>query len=219
MKDYIDNSKSYSLEDVNSLMSKVEDKEKESENIGNTEEDSTTMKNRNHLFASVIAASIASASLAKSDLSVNWPNISYEAISEADKNYKDYITFLIAQSGTVSNNKNELIEEVLSFKSLKENWDGYGAIPSENKAAANAIDLIYKLKPSVLNKISSVFPTTNGTVAFVWENRDDERVSFEIGENNYSYYTQLNNLKPSFFEGVVSDENWVLELETNVLKL
>lgn len=92
-----------------------------------------------------------------------------------------------------------ITEQILSFKSLSNNWDGYGAIPTEIKAASNAITLAKSLKPLVVSKISSIHPTTNGTVSFIWENDNDERVSFEIGNNNYSFYTKLNNLNPAFF--------------------
>ena len=104
--------------------------------------------------------------------------------------------------------KNQIIKKIISFK-------------SEEKAKSNAINLIEKLKISTINKISSVHYSINGTVSFIFENENNDRVSFEIGNNNYSFYTKINNLKTLFFKGTVDnkDQYWVKLLENEVKKI
>ncbi len=103
---------------------------------------------------------------------------------------------------TKSNNK-DLTEKILSFKSLQESWDGYGAIPLEIKSATNAIDFINFLsKNNTFINPTDVFPNPHGTISFIWENLYDERLSLEIGNNSLSYYSLFNGSKPEFFNDV-----------------
>ena len=95
------------------------------------------------------------------------------------------------------------IEKILSFKSLQESWDGFGAIPLEIKSASNAISFLNFLSENnnFVNP-TDVFPNPHGTVSLIWENSCDERLSLEIGNSSLSYYSLFNGSKPEFFNNV-----------------
>ena len=81
--------------------------------------------------------------------------------------------------------KDNFIEEILSLKSLNNNWDGYGAIPTEVKCASNAISLASKLPDSIVSNISEIFPNPTGTITIEWENNSHERLVAEIGNATF----------------------------------
>jgi hypothetical protein len=111
------------------------------------------------------------------------------------------------------------LNEVLSFKGLKNNWDGYGAIPTEIKCASQAISLASKLSEKLIARISEVFPNPNGTVTVEWENHSHERLVAEIGNSSFSYYLKLNSLSPKFYNNVQVSDEGIHELSTNIKKL
>lgn len=101
--------------------------------------------------------------------------------------------------------KSELIQDIVSFESLKVNWDGYSAVPLEVKTASNAINFINLLDDKTISGINSLFPNPNGTLSIIWTNIRNERISFEIGNKSYSFYSKFNSSKPNFFEGKYFD--------------
>jgi hypothetical protein len=103
--------------------------------------------------------------------------------------------------------KRQSVESILSFKSLEESWDGYGAYPLEVKSASNAIRFleILDLNSKFYNP-TDIFPNPNGTVSLVWENEEDERISLEIGNDAMSYYTKFNTVETEFFNDVEVNE-------------
>ncbi len=111
------------------------------------------------------------------------------------------------------------LNEVLSFKSLKNNWDGYGAIPTEVKSATQTISIAHKLPERLLSKLSEVFPNPNGTVTLEWENYSGERLVAEVGNFSFSYYVKLNALTPKFYNDVQISDETIQELSTNIRKL
>lgn len=218
MKKYINNSKSYSLDEVNDLMIKVN--EGNHQCISSAELLKQGNSSLSKKISTVVLAGLISTSSYTMDNSSNNNDANNPVnIAEVDSEHNLYLEYLSAQSNQGLENTQMIIEQILSFKSLLNNWDGYGAIPTEIKSCSNAIKLIQELSPSIINKLSSVHPSTNGTVSFIWENNDSERVSFEIGDSNYSFYTKLNNLKPLFFDGIISDRGWIVTLEKEVKKL
>jgi hypothetical protein len=98
--------------------------------------------------------------------------------------------------------RKDVIDKIIAFKSLNENWDGYGAYPLEVKSASSAIQFILFLNDRIIEKINDVYPTPNGTVSLVWENEVNEKVALEIGNNTLSYYVKLNSQKPIFFNAI-----------------
>jgi hypothetical protein len=95
--------------------------------------------------------------------------------------------------------KFQIFEEILSFKSLENSWDGYNAKPLGIKCASNAFKLLDSIGESELNKISDFYPNPNGTISFEWENDNDEIVSLEIGKDTFSYYVSFNSVDTKYF--------------------
>ncbi len=85
----------------------------------------------------------------------------------------------------------ERIKEIVSFKSLVNSWDGYGAIPAEVESTANSILFLKFLKSSAVNSINSIYPNPHGTITFNWE-RGENSVDVEVGNSELTYIYTLN---------------------------
>lgn len=109
------------------------------------------------------------------------------------------ITQYANQIKDINIDKYSLVEKILSFKSLENNWDGFNAIPLGVKCATNSIKLLDSFNPNMLSKISDIFPNPNGTITIEWENNISEMVSLEIGKETFTYYVDFKSLEPKFF--------------------
>ncbi|MEI9958655.1 MAG: hypothetical protein WDM90_20630 [Ferruginibacter sp.] len=98
--------------------------------------------------------------------------------------------------------RKELIKEILSFKSLNESWDGFGAVPLEVDSAANVLELIDLMDDKITSRIDQIYPNPQGTISIEWNNDLDETVFVEIGNNTMSYYAQLIGQDVQFFNNV-----------------
>jgi len=90
--------------------------------------------------------------------------------------------------------------EIKNFEELGENWDGYGAVPVIPEIARVAETLL-NILGSFIDGITDVFPNPHGTITIEWENRNDEKLSLEIGKDNYSYFIRFNNETPELVNG------------------
>jgi len=95
--------------------------------------------------------------------------------------------------------KFQIIEEILSFKSLENSWDGFSAKPLGIKCATNALKILDSLGENELSKISDFYPNPNGTISFEWENLNEEIISLEIGKDTFSYYVSFNSVETRYF--------------------
>lgn len=98
--------------------------------------------------------------------------------------------------------KMDIVKKIVSFESLKQNWDGYEAIPLEVNSAANSINIINLLDEKIVERIDDIYPNTHGTISFDWTNSSNERLSIEVGNNTFSYYLKLNSQPPLFFNDI-----------------
>src|SRR5690606_20136204 len=92
-------------------------------------------------------------------------NVYNSSTTELVKNQSDYIDFYIQQVNKFSTPlvvREDLVNEILSFKSLKENWDGYGAVPLEIKSASNALNILNKLDNTSISKVNEIYPNPHG---------------------------------------------------------
>lgn len=94
-------------------------------------------------------------------------------------------------------NKNKIFE----LSSLKDNWDGYGGISLIQSISEKALQLITILSSDYIDLISDIFPNPNGTITIEWENVKEEKISLEIGANNYSYFVKYIEKEPKFING------------------
>jgi hypothetical protein len=98
--------------------------------------------------------------------------------------------------------KDDIVNEVISFRSLTEKWDGYSAIPLEVKSASNALNFIDKVGVDFFRNLDDFYPNPNGTISFEWKNDSNEGINLEIGNKVCSYYVALNSQDPLFFNNV-----------------
>ena len=85
----------------------------------------------------------------------------------------------------------DIVSNILSFHTLKQDWDGYGAIPSNVKTCANSISFLVEVK-ELKDYITEVYPNPHGTISIEWENLDNERLVVEIGEDGFSFYIKYD---------------------------
>jgi len=93
------------------------------------------------------------------------------------------------------------LSKINEYKSLNENWDGYGSIPVTKKSEQNTITFITNLDDVSIENISDIFPNPHGTITLEWENKLCEKISLEIGSNSYSYFVKYSNKTPKFVDG------------------
>jgi hypothetical protein len=112
--------------------------------------------------------------------------------------------------------KDEFIEEILSFQSLKENWDGYGAVPLEVKSASNALKILDKIGTSNIAKVNEIYPNTHGTLTIEFENKNTEKLHLEIGNDSFAYFVELNGVDVSFYNNLSFSNENIKELIGNI---
>ena len=174
------------------------------------------------VLASALAISPISNVIANDDLFVNQEIVNFNMenyTTSIDKAYSEYIQEIKQFDNIDINAKNDLIRRIISFKSLNENWDGNGALPTEVQSASNAIILMNYLNIRTLSKVSDVYPTPHGTVTIYWENKSGEALSLEVGNNRFNYYLRLNSLKPVTVDNVDISEKSGKEISKLVAEL
>ncbi len=108
--------------------------------------------------------------------------------------------FDVAPEEPISSNSRAKKQAILRFIQqeiavLKQNWDGYGASPIEQKVLLNVRFLINKLPDLLSSSLEkdTILPNPNGTISMEWANKDNE-LFLEIG-NDYSTYYLKNKGK------------------------
>ena len=91
-------------------------------------------------------------------------------------------------------------EQILSFKALDNNWDGFGAIPINVRCASSALCIINFLEEPELNTISDLFPNANGSVCIKWVNSIGERLTLSIGSETFSFYVKKSGIDVEFYD-------------------
>lgn len=143
---------------------------------------------------------------------------SIENVQSLDNSISFYLENLEQISG-LQISKLSLIENILSFKSLNQNWDGFGAFPLEIKSCANSIALIDRVGENLFCGVKDFWPNPNGTVTFEWKNNNGEKVSAEVGNNNFTFFTTYNNMEPEFFNNLSFNEENIKLLKKAIKSL
>lgn len=91
--------------------------------------------------------------------------------------------------------------EIAEFSKLGENWDGYGASPVAGEIGEIAEQLLAMFSNDLIDRISDMFPNPHGTLTIEWENRENEKLSLEIGISNYSYFIRYKDNPPYLVNG------------------
>ncbi|ALU75172.1 hypothetical protein AUW17_07810 [Tenacibaculum dicentrarchi] len=120
----------------------------------------------------------------------------------------DSLVETVNEFNKVRTTKKEVTQNILSFKSLINNWDGYKALPLEVESAGNTIYLINFLEDNIIENIDDFYPNPHGTISFEWINNFNEKVYLEVGNKSFSYFVKFNSSEPLFFDNLeISNEN------------
>lgn len=141
---------------------------------------------------------------------INKETNALEIAKKQSEGISDYLQE-ISEANTF--NKYRLIEKIISFKTLENNWDGFEAIPTGAVCASNAIKMIDILDDKALKKVSDAYPNPQGTVTLEWENNLDEIVSAEVGKTTFSYFVDFNGLKNRFYDNQLINETHIKLLQ------
>lgn len=129
----------------------------------------------------------------------NYDKFLHEYADVVDSDINEYIKQINIVTHIDRFPKNEIIKEILSYKALNNNWDGYGAIPAEIESATNAILLIDLIGESIFSLVNEFYPNPNGTISFEWVNNSNEIFSLEVGNESMSYFIKLASQEPIFY--------------------
>lgn len=89
-------------------------------------------------------------------------------------------------------------QTINSFLLLKHNWDGEGAVPLYDEVAKKSIDFISSLFDVYINKITDIYPNSNGTLSIEWSKDKTNKLSIEIGKSKFSLFFKMTNNEPEF---------------------
>lgn len=133
---------------------------------------------------------------------------------EEQLNVVNYIKNLIdkKRSKKVKSKRLQIIKNIIAFKSLNENWDGYGALPLELESAMNAVTIVDFLTEKHLQKVSDYYPNPHGTITFEWENEHEEIINLEIGNVKMSYFVKRNHHNTIMKDNIEIIEKSIIEL-------
>lgn len=145
-------------------------------------------------------------------------DLSYSYVNE---HFHSIINDEIVKNGmTVINiSKIELQKEILSFLSLQENWDGYGAIPTLVDCANNVLSIINLMPEYYIGMVDDYYPNSNGTITMVWGDDNIKVLSLEVGKDTMSYYEEINGTPPIFTSRKSIDAINIKELERKVINI
>lgn len=88
--------------------------------------------------------------------------------------------------------------KIQEFGSMKDGWDGYGALPISAVTVENsngAMDLLLRFAP-----VPDIVPNSNGTISFEWETAHGF-AHLEIGKTRFSFYLKLRAGAPTSLSG------------------
>ncbi len=134
--------------------------------------------------------------------------------AKENSNYFDFYVDSVNKINKINFSKREIIKNILSFKSLNNNWDGYNAIPLEIESAGNAIFLVNELGEKNIEKIDDFYPNTHGTLTFEWINELNEKLFVEVGNDKFSFFVKYNNSAPQFFNDMELNNENIKKLST-----
>lgn len=129
---------------------------------------------------------------------------------------KDDISVLIQKKSLIS--FNQLVNDILSFQCLQNDWDGHGAFPLENKSGVNAISLLEKLGESIYQNITDYYPNPNGTLSLEWEYKSSF-LGLEVGNKEFSYFFRVPNNKTSYNNQISFENQNIQTLKDTITKM
>lgn len=106
----------------------------------------------------------------------------------------------------------ELLDQ---FKTLEENWDGYGALKISEEAYNTASMFIKNLPPTITSP--EISPNPNGTITLEWETNTSS-AQLEVGRTTYSFFLRPTQGKKTYMQGAASEVPPVIGLLATLQK-
>lgn len=139
-----------------------------------------------------------------------------EKIVDNNLNYTDFLT-PYSNKQTIYT-LNEINSNILSFACLKNDWDGFGAFPLENKSSVNALSIVSMLNKEITNQISDLFPNPHGTLTIEWETSNG-LLSLEIGNEEISFFKEKLGVETEYFNNLEITDYSIDILKTNIMSI
>lgn len=143
-----------------------------------------------------------------------------DCLAQLNTTYRNWENLSIAKE---QNKKDILIQnllnQVFSFRSLDNNWDGYGAIPVSALAASATSQIIHHLSEGSLDKLEDIFPNTNGSISLKWTNLFGERISLSVGAHKMSYYVAKLQHEVVFSDDIEISSDSIELLDSEILSI
>lgn len=101
-------------------------------------------------------------------------------------------------------------ETVDAISQLKNNWDGYGAVPPSHSVVDNTKNFITSLPKVIINLLieDNITPTPYGTIVLDIK-KLESLISVEIGDEMIGYFTEFaDNDNPSNEFSIKDDKNY-----------
>ncbi len=100
-----------------------------------------------------------------------------------------------------SNKINLLSKEINEYTKLTLNWGGDGYLPLFEEVANKSLEFFKLLDNKWIEEIDDLYPNPHGTLMIVWQNTALEKLSLEMGINNFSYFVKFKNKQPILYDG------------------
>jgi len=126
---------------------------------------------------------------------INSPKLKEECLHKKINSHK--IEEITCQVINVNNNLKKLNNYVGEFKDLKDNWDGYGAIPIYPEIVKKVQWFLRILPNEYLSfiDVGEISPCSNGTIVLDFENENDGILSISFGRHYENFYFDIENEK------------------------
>lgn len=113
---------------------------------------------------------------------------SYSCVSNDFEHYQKDIDLFSKDIVDNIETKKNINKSIDNFIALKNNWDGYDAIPLNVIAAQQAREFINEIPDNLFSFFYDGYPNTHGTISFEWKRDDNNEFFIEIGSQMLSYY-------------------------------
>ena len=123
---------------------------------------------------------------------VHWKFLYAEPVSSVDEIPGSDITELYSpytQSASFPNHlQDDVINRILSFSELNNDWDGDGAVPPSSDVIDNSTSFYRSIPEFIAKRVNpgDIYPSPYGTIFMEWQ-LADKRITVEVGKLKIGY--------------------------------
>ena len=111
--------------------------------------------------------------------------------------------------------ENKLIDDIITFSKIGNNWDGYCGVPTKLDVIRNTLLLLTYIESKCRDKITEYYPNPHGTISLECEN-ENILVSVEVGKDSFGYFISNNNGEMEYFNKQLLEENYFDKLKKRI---